>query len=55
MYNVNFVLFETAQAAELQNIAIGEDDSPKIFLIKFDNWHFDIQVPQVDGSYSRLL
>ena len=53
MYNVNFVLFETAQTAESQQISIGEDDSPKIFLINTDNRHFDTLEPQVDGSYFR--
>ena len=54
MYNISFVLFETAQTAESQHISIGEDDSPKIFLVNTDNLHFDIRIPQVDGSYSRL-
>jgi hypothetical protein len=53
IYNVNFVLFETAQTAESQQISIGEDDSPKIFLINTDNRHFDTLEPQVDGSYFR--
>jgi hypothetical protein len=54
MYNVHFIVFETAQAVESQWISIGEDDSPKICLINTDNQHFDILVPQVDGNYSRL-
>jgi hypothetical protein len=54
MYNVQFMVFETAQAVESQWISIGEDDSPKICLINTDNQHFDILVPQVDGNYSQL-
>jgi hypothetical protein len=54
MYNVSFIVFESAQAAGSQKISIGEEDSPTIFLINTDNQHFDILVPQVDGNYSRL-
>ena len=34
MYNVQFMVFETAQAVESQWISIGEDDSPKICLYR---------------------
>jgi hypothetical protein len=46
MYNVSFIVFESAQATGSQKIYIGEDDSPTIFLINTDNRHFDILVPQ---------
>ena len=54
MFGIRFVLSETAQAAELQRITIGEDGSPTIFLINTDNRHFDVLIPHVDGNYSRL-